>query len=71
MATNKDIYEQLDKLRRELQDDSDKLADKIDKTYVRIAQFETEVAPLKRFVYGIVAICMAGLLTALLALVLK
>lgn len=58
--TNKDLYEVLMELRKEL-----------DETYLRIKVFEAEIFPLKRFVYGLIAIAGAGFITALMAVVMK
>lgn len=58
--SNQDLYEVLLELRKE-----------IDETYLRIKVFEAEITPIKRFVYGLIAIAGASLMTALMALLLK
>lgn len=71
MATNQDIYAKLDILRRELSEDAQKLEDKIDRTYLRLAEYERDMLPLRKIVYGLVGVILAGFITAMLALVLK
>lgn len=58
--TNEDLYEIIMELKKEL-----------DETYLRIKVFEAEIFPLKRFVYGLISIAGAALVTALMAVVLK
>jgi hypothetical protein len=58
--SNQDLYEVLMELRKEL-----------DETYLRIKVFEAEMFPLKRFVYGLISIAGAALVTAMMAVVLK
>ena len=50
---------------------ADKKEDKVDKTYLRIQVFEATTEPLKRFVYGLIALAGAGFITALMGVVLK
>lgn len=70
-VTNLEIYQALNELRKELVARDELLEDKVDKTYLRIQVFESEVQPLKRFVYGLIAIAGGALLTALMGLLLK
>ncbi|MCA9329553.1 hypothetical protein KDA11_02825 [Candidatus Saccharibacteria bacterium] len=69
--SNKEIYDNLNELRRELVARDDLLEQKVDRTYLKIQVFESEIDPLRRVVYGVVAIAGACLVTALMALVLK
>ena len=68
--SNKEIYDNLNELRRELVARDDLLEQKVDRTYLKIQVFESEVAPLKKFVYGLITIAGAALVTALMGLVL-
>lgn len=68
--TNADLRDEIDKLRLELIRRDEDLADKIDRTYLRIQIFEAEIQPLKKFVYGLISIAGAALVTAILGLVL-
>jgi hypothetical protein len=58
--TNQDLYEILMDLRKEL-----------DETYLRIKIYEAEVGPLKRLLYGFVAIAGAAFVTSLMRLILR
>jgi len=69
--TNEDIYQALNELRKELILRDEMLEDKVDKTYLRIQVFEATTEPLKRFVYGLIALAGAGFITALMGVVLK
>ncbi len=69
--SNKEIYDNLNALRQELTSRDDLLEDKVDKTYLKIQVFEAEINPLRKFVYGLIAIAGASLMTALMALLLK
>lgn len=68
--SNLEIYQAINELRKELVARDEQLEDKVDKTYLRIQVFESEVAPLKKFVYGLITIAGAALVTALMGLVL-
>jgi gas vesicle protein len=70
-TTNDDIYEAIDKLRREIKQDVKELKEENEKTFLQIKVFESEIYPLKRFVYGIIGICGVALITAMMALVLR
>jgi hypothetical protein len=70
-ATNQDIYEAINDLRKELVTRDEMLEDKVDKTYLRIAVYEASIDPIRRFVFGLIAIAGAAFITALMALVLK
>lgn len=69
--TNSEIYEAINELRKELVARDEQLEDKVDNTYLRIKIYEAEIMPIKKFVYGLVAIAGAGLITAMMAVVLK
>lgn len=72
--TNKDLYEELTKLRREYAED-DKvieakiqvLEDKIDKTYVRLTEYE----PVRKIVYGLVGAVLLAVISAVLTAVIR
>ena len=70
-VTNLEIYQALNELRKELVARDELLEDKVDRTYLRIQVFESEVQPLKKFVYGLIALAGAGFITALMGVVLK
>lgn len=61
----------INELRKELVARDEQLADKVDSTYLRIKIFEAEIFPLKRFVYGLIAIAGGAFVTALMGLLLK
>lgn len=69
--TNEDIYQALNELRKELVTRDEQLEQKVDQTYLRIQVFEATTEPLKRFVYGLIALAGAGFITALMGVVLK
>lgn len=58
--TNEDLYEVIMELKKEL-----------DETYLRIKVFEAEIFPLKKFVYGLLSVAGAALVTAMMAVLLK
>ena len=72
--TNKDLYEELTKLRREYAED-DKvieakiqvLEDKIDKTYVRLTEYE----PVRKIDYGLVGAVLLAVISAVLTIVIR
>lgn len=66
--TNTDIYLELHELRKELVDRDEALERKIDETYLRIKQYEADIYPIKRFVYGMIAVAGGALLTAVIGL---
>ncbi len=70
-VTNLEIYQALNELRKELVARDELLEDKVDRTYLRIQVFESEVQPLKKFVYGLIAVAGGAFVTALMALLLK
>ena len=59
--TNKDLYENLEKLRKELESDIKDIDSKVDKTYTKLVQF----APVRNIVFGMVAIILSGFIGAL------
>jgi hypothetical protein len=73
-VTNKDLYEELGKLRHEL-DTADRdieskvtvLEQKVDRTYVKLIEFE----PVRKIVYGLVGAVLLSVIAALLALVIR
>ena len=67
--TNADIYKELADLRTELRDRENHLEEKIDQTYLRIQVFESEIRPIRKFVYGIVTIVGGAVLTAVVGVV--
>ena len=70
-VTNSEIYAAINDLRQELVARDEQLEEKVDQTYLRIVVFEAIVEPLKRFVYGLIALAGAGFITALMGVVLK
>lgn len=68
---NQDLYNEIYELRKELASRTEQLEDKVDKTYLRIQVFEAIVDPLKKFVYGLIALAGAALITAIMGVVLK
>ena len=58
--TNEDLYEVIMELKKEL-----------DETYLAIRVFEAEICPLKKFVYGLLSVAGAALVTAMMAVLLK
>lgn len=70
-VTNSEIYQAINELRQELVQRDEALEEKVDKTYLRIQVFEATTEPLKRFVYGLIALAGAGFITALMGVVLK
>jgi hypothetical protein len=69
--SNAEIYTAVNELRQELVQRDEMLEDKVDKTYLRIQVFEAEIFPIKRFVYGLITIAGAALVTAMMAVVLR
>jgi len=69
--TNEDIYQALNELRKELILRDEMLEDKVDKTYLRIAVYEASIDPIRRFVFGLIAVAGAAFITALMGVVLK
>jgi hypothetical protein len=69
--SNSEIYQAINELRQELVQRDEMLEDKVDKTYLRIQVFEAEIFPIKRFVYGLITIAGAALVTAMMAVVLR
>ena len=69
--SNQEIYTAINDLRQELVKRDEQLEEKVDQTYLRIVVFEAIVEPLKRFVYGLIALAGAGFITALMGVVLK
>jgi hypothetical protein len=73
-VTNKDLYEELGKLRHEL-DMADKdienkvgqLEAKVDRTYVKLVEYE----PIRKIVYGLVGAVLLAVVSAILAVVIK
>jgi hypothetical protein len=69
--TNSEIYQAVNELRKELVTRDEELERKVDSTYLRIQVYEAQIDPIKRFVFGLIAIAGAAFITALMALVLK
>lgn len=73
-VTNKDLYEELTKLRQEL-DSADRaiehrveeLSKQVDRTYVKLVEFD----PVRKLVYGLVGLTLVAVMSALLAIVLR
>ena len=62
-----EVYELVEKFRRELKEDFDKLEEKSDRIYVKMEAFD----PVRRIVYGLVGIVLTGVGLALVGLVLS
>ncbi len=69
--TNLEIYKAINELRQELVQRDEALEDKVDNTYLRIKIYEAEIGPLKRLMYGFIAIAGAAFVTAMMRLLLK
>ena len=72
--TNKDLYEELTRLRKEFNDDDKQieakieiLDQKVEKTYVRLAEYE----PVRKIVYGLVGAVLLAFVSAVLTIVLR
>lgn len=73
-VTNKDLYDELGKLRHEL-DSADRtieskvavLEQKVDQTYVKLIEFD----PVRKIVYGLVSAVLLAVIAAVLALVIR
>jgi len=70
-VTNQEIYTAINELRKELVTRDEMLEDKVDKTYLRIAVYEASIDPIRRFVFGLIAVAGAAFITALMGVVLK
>lgn len=67
--TNRELYQELNNLRKELEEDDKsierkmkELETKIDQTYTKLVEFQ----PVKRIVFGMVAVVLTGFLGTLL-----
>lgn len=60
-VSNKELYEAMEKLRKEIEADYKELDRKIEKTYTKLIQF----APVRNIVFGMVAIILSGFAGAL------
>jgi hypothetical protein len=69
--SNQEIYTAINELRKELVLRDEMLEDKVDKTYLRIAVYEASIDPIRRFVFGLIAVAGAAFITALMGVVLK
>ena len=69
--SNSEIYQAINELRKELVTRDEALEDKVDNTYLRIKIYEAEIGPIKRLMYGFIAIAGAAFVTALMRLILK
>lgn len=73
--SNEDIMRQLLKLQTEVIERDNQLEDKIDRTFVRISVFESElkaidnrITPLQKFVYSVLGILGGAFITAIMGL---
>lgn len=66
-VTNKDLYDELTKLRRELEEADKELEGKIDKTYVKLVEYE----PVRKIVYGLVGAVLLAFISAILTIALR
>ena len=69
--SNAEIHTAINDLRQELVKRDEQLEEKVDKTYLRIAVYEASIDPIRRFVFGLIAIAGAAFITALMGVVLK
>jgi len=67
MATNKDIYEALEGLRKEVKADYKSLEEDIDKTYAKLVAFE----PVRNIAFGLVGAIGLAVLAAVMKAVLR
>lgn len=65
--TNKDLYDELTKLRHELEDADKELEGKIDRTYVKLVEYE----PVRKIVYGLVGAVLLAFISAILTIALR
>lgn len=66
-VTNKDLYDELTKLRRELEEADKELEGKIDKTYVKLVEYE----PVRKIVYGLVGAVLLAFISAISTIALR
>lgn len=66
-VTNKDLYDELTKLRHELESADRELEGKIDKTYVKLVEYE----PVRKIVYGLVGAVLLAFISAILTIALR
>lgn len=66
-VTNKDLYDELTKLRHELENADRELEGKIDKTYVKLVEFE----PVRKIVYGLVGAVLLAFISTILTIALR
>lgn len=64
--TNKDLYEEVTKLRRELEQADSDLEDKIDRTYVRLERYLT----VEKIVFALIGAVMFAVVSAILVSIL-
>lgn len=67
--TNEELHDEIRDLKNDMLIRDGALHDKLDKTYLRIQVFEAEIRPLRKFIYGLIAIAGGALLTAIIGLV--
>lgn len=63
--TNKELYESMEALRKELEADMKDLDIKIDKTYTKLEAF----LPVKNVVYGMIGLILTTVILALIGMV--
>jgi len=66
-VTNKDLYDELTKLRHELENADRELEGKIDKTYVKLVEYE----PVRKIVYGLVGAVLLAFISTILTIALR
>ena len=66
-VTNKDLYDELSKLRHELEQADKELEAKIDRAYVKLVEFD----PIRKVVYGLVGAILLAFVSAVLTIVIR
>jgi len=73
MKANNDNVDiaRMDERIKNIQDRLEDLIKKIDSNYVTKVEFVSEVAPIKKIVYGVVSLILVSVVVAILGLILK
>jgi hypothetical protein len=65
------VYELVDQTRKELSDKIERVNEKLEEQYVTRKEFEAEIAPIKRVVYGALGVILTAVITGVVALVIN
>lgn len=72
MKSNENVdIARMDERIKNIQDRLEDLIRKIDSNYVTKVEFISEVAPIKKIVYGVVSLILVSVVVAILALVIR